>query len=370
MQKFEKMPYNDVVVAELEMLLGIAKQGKINWFGYSMCEGPLHGYNNFVGEMGSYYAGHYGLIHCADRVKERLNQSPGPVPTRDAPANMWAYEVSAEPVAFDFIAWLVTVKMIQAQAGVEGPTKICFIRNKQADNFVDPAYRAKFYETVMYPALRLFDCVQDKEAKEGRRNNVYTYKEMVGWSKRGQPVPRIAPPPDIMAGMRANLDGIEPVVITLREHHHWTHRNSALTDWLKFAEYLHKRGEHVIFVRDYAKADEDIAGFDTMPVASRDLLVRAALYEHAKCNFFVSNGPATLGLFGSRPWIQFIECRDDEIYLQNTPQWWFLNHGIVPGEQFPWCAPNQRIVWKPDTLDAMIEAWEDVFPQMLTEAAE
>lgn len=369
MQPLRKLPFNDLVVKELEALLERAKKGHMNWLGYSFCEGPLSGSNHFVGELGCFFAGHYGLQRCAKQVMERLDQMPAPRPTRDKPLNTWVYDVTGEPLAFDFIAWLVTVKMIQAQAGIPGPTKICFLKNPAVDNFTNPEERAKFYESVLPPSLKLFDCVM-ADTKEGNRNDTYTYMDIVKWSKEGQAVPRLTLPFAIMTAMKDNLAGIEPVVITLREHEHYEHRNSSLTDWLKFAEYLQERGEHVIFVRDFANADEDITGFDTMPEASKNLVVRAALYEHAKCNFFVSNGPATLGLFGNRPWIQFIDCRKDEVYLQNTPEWWSVNHGIVPGEQFPWCASNQRIIWKPDTLDAMIEAWEETFPVRLIEAAE
>src|SRR5262245_2988613 len=371
MQKFEKMPFNEQVVSTLEQLLERAKLGRMNWLGYSICEGPLHGEDGFVGELGSFYTGHYGLTHCAKRVMQRLDDMPAPVTNLEPPANTYRYEVTIEPISFDFIAWLVQVKMLQAQAGVPGPTKICFVRNKVIDHFTDPEYRAKFYESVIYPSLALFDCVQTPEAKEGRQVSSYNYGPIVEASRDGTPVPKIQVPERFRVAMKDCLEGIEPVVITLREHRYYTHRNSALTDWLKFAEYLQNRGEHVIFVRDFALADEDITGFETMPEASRDILVRAALYESAKCNCFVSNGPASLALFGSRPFLQFILCDETEAdrYIQNTPQWWFTNHGIVPGEQFPWCAPNQRIIWKPDMFETMVEAWEETFPAM-AEAAE
>lgn len=372
MQKFEKMPFNDTCVAALEKLLERAREGRINWLGYSICEGPLYGEDGFCGELSSFYTGHYGLIHCAHRVMERLDAMPAPQTNLEPPADAYCYDVSVEPISFDFIAWLVYVKMLQEREKVTGPTKICFVRNTLMDNFIDGPYRAKFYESVMYPSLCLFDCAQDVAAKEGRRVNSHTYAAIVEAAKKGATVPRLRVPEHIMNDMEMTLEGIEPVVITLREHMHHTHRNSGLTDWIKFAGYLQERGEHVIFVRDFAKADEDITGFETMPEASRNIIVRAALYESAKCNLFVSNGPSTVALFGNRPWLQFIHCDESEAdkYIQNTPQWWYTNHGIVPGEQFPWSEPNQRIIWQPDTYEAMVLAWEEMFPATMAEAAE
>jgi hypothetical protein len=367
-QKFEQMPFNDVVVDTLEKLLAQARKGRMSFFAFSACEGSQNGYDGFVGEINSFYCGHYGLLHCAKRIMERLDQ--GIVDKNLAPAaNLYCYDVMAEPVSHDFIAWLVNIKMMQAREGMSGPTKIWFSRNPGVEDFSDQDYRAGFFESVMVPAPLLFGMVQDPAAKNGRRVPCASYRPIVEAAKHGETVPRIAPPAALMVDMKSNLGGISPVVITLREHHYWTHRNSNLTDWLRFAEYLEARGEHVIFVRDYAHAEEDITGFETMPAASKNFLIRAALYEHAKCNLFVSNGPASLALFGCRPWLQFIDCHGGEEYLQNRPDWWWVNHGIKPGEQFPWSAPTQRIVWAPDSYQNMVEAWEENFPMVTADAA-
>ena len=85
MQPLRTLPFNDQCVQELEKLLERAKQGHMNWFGYAFCEGPISGSNNFVGELGCFYAGHYGLQRCAKQVMERLDQMPAPLPTRDKP---------------------------------------------------------------------------------------------------------------------------------------------------------------------------------------------------------------------------------------------------------------------------------------------
>ncbi len=302
---------------------------------------------------------------------ERLDEAcPDERSNEGRPADMYIYDVSKQSISHDFIAWLVTVKMLQAkELGKETKTRLCFLK-KQKEIYVDAKYREGFFASVMVPALDLFDVERTAEATEGRKIDCCTYCDIVEMAKAGQSVPRIAVPEKLMADMQANLEGKQPVTITLREHKHWQHRNSSTTDWLRFAHYLEERGEHVIFVRDYANADEDITGFETMPAASKNFLVRAALYENAKCNCFVSNGPATLGLFGNRPWLQFVDVRTDEEYEQNRPDWWLRNHGLAKGDQFPWSAPNQRIIWQPDTYEHMVAAWEETFPAAMAEAAE
>jgi hypothetical protein len=366
---FEKMPFNDTCVETLEKLLDHAKKGRVNFVAFSICEGPLQGYDGFVGEMASFYTGYYGLQRCSKRLMARLDEACPVEQSIEGPPDCYTYDVSKEPISHDFIAWLVTVKMRQAGEGVLGKTKLCFLKEK-TEYYVDTEYRAGFFESVMVPALELFDVERSPDAKEGRRVDCYTYCDIVEMAKAGRPVPRITVPPKLLHDMQANLMGIQPVTITLREHKHWEHRNSSMTDWLRFAGYLQDHGEHVIFVRDHSHADEDITGFETMPEASKNFLVRAALYENAKCNLFVSNGPATLGLFGGRPWLQFVDVRAEEEYPQNRPDWWLRNHGLAKGEQFPWSASNQRIIWQPDTYENMVAAWEEMFPVAMTEAAE
>jgi ADP-heptose:LPS heptosyltransferase len=159
-----------------------------------------------------------------------------------------------------------------------------------------------------------------------------------------------------------------PITITLRESLHWPHRNSNLPEWLKFADYLQKQGEQVLFVRDTWKAREPLERFATCPAASRDLEIRLALYKQAKCNFFIDNGPWHLALVSPAPWVAFINVDPMSGYIPCTPQWWKRNHGVAPGQQFPWSNATQRIVWAPDTFDEMCKAWED-FRQQLAQAA-
>ena len=144
-----------------------------------------------------------------------------------------------------------------------------------------------------------------------------------------------------------------------------------MDEWLKFAEYLTAQGERVIFVRDTRYAMDKITGYETCPAASIDIDVRLALYENAQCNLFVSNGPWSLALFGTRPWLFFNQIDAMDPYPPNTNQWWVQYHGIGEGEQFPWSRPDQRIIWKRDTFANLCTAWEELEPALnLRQAAE
>jgi hypothetical protein len=111
-------------------------------------------------------------------------------------------------------------------------------------------------------------------------------------------------------------------------------------------------------VRDTAKATEAFYGLETHSVASIDVQARLALYEQAKCNLFVSNGPATLAFFTERPWLMFAEPNEKDAYFPNTPDGWKTFAGIAPGEQLPWSKPDQSIIWQADTFENMRAAWD------------
>lgn len=137
----------------------------------------------------------------------------------------------------------------------------------------------------------------------------------------------------------------------------------------RFAFKLEAAGERVIFVRDTAKGNEPMTGFEICPQAALDLHMRVALYERAKANLFVANGPSILAAFMEKPWLTFVQVEpDDSNYKANTPAFWRMHVGIDIGEQYPWSRPDQRIVWQPDTYENICAAWEKLQPAMLMAA--
>jgi len=148
-----------------------------------------------------------------------------------------------------------------------------------------------------------------------------------------------------------------PITITLREAAHCDDRNSLIEEWAWFARHLVARGEVVVFVRDTARANEPLDNFVILPDASKNLHVRMALYQAAKINFFVSNGPWNLGLFSDRPYAAFIAAHSGDPC--NLPDAWELNHGVAVGTQFPWALPKQRVIWQRESYRLLCEVFEE-----------
>ena len=158
--------------------------------------------------------------------------------------------------------------------------------------------------------------------------------------------------------VQTNFGDRKPVTITLREAEHYTFRNSNIKAWLKFAGDLKDKGEDVIFIRDTAKGNETITGFETHPPASFNISARAAIYERAKCNLFVSNGPCSLAWFLPSPYLTFIRFHDPNYEVHST-DFWREQCGLEPGAQWPWAKPGQRLVYEADDYENLCAAWEE-----------
>jgi hypothetical protein len=201
------------------------------------------------------------------------------------------------------------------------------------------------------PMLPMIGAVEDDRAIRGHHKPLFVPRDICEAVRKGERVPLFR------SGIPLRTPGA--VTITLREATHWPHRNSNLKTWLRFAEYLRDQGEEVVIVRDTEKAFDNFAEFQTDPRASIDIRDRMALYEGAKCNCFIGNGPVGLAMFSDRPWLQFVRVEDPTaVYTPNMPKFWKESIGVEVGDQYPWSSPDQRIVWKPDDYENLVEAWE------------
>jgi len=286
----------------------------------------------------------------ADLDKSIANQS---LPPRDEslPANRVVYNLAHDPISFDFITWLIQAEMTRVREGAPAPLRVAFWKGK--GNLVADNAKVKLWmANVFLPALKLIGAISDPTSILGRHHEAFLPVNINTWSRSGEAVPRFS------SGEEKQKADI--ITITLRESHKWTHRNSNLVAWLQLADYLAKQGENVVFVRDTAKADEQLPRFMTCPRASRDLVARVALYERAKANLFVANGPGMLASFCDCSYLMFVELHEEgHPDWTNTPSFWAEQMGLGSDTQWPWARGDQRLVWKPDTFENLAAAWED-----------
>lgn len=274
------------------------------------------------------------------------------------PGNLACYDFSCAPSSYDFLTWLIIAEMNRRERGFEGPLKVAF-RAGPKDGFRDDVLpvetegRRQIFENVIRPSLKLVGAVESDEALDGCRYH-YTMNMVSEAARNGVDVPMFKATAEDLARVDDYLNGQRPIVITLREAEHWPQRNSNVDAWVKFAEWVK---EPVVFVRDTAKADEPLP-FPTCPEASKDIGFRTALYERAKINLFVSNGPGVIPVYSDYPYLMMKPLADD--YIVKMEDWWRKGIGVEPGEQFPWTNPNQRIAWCDDTFENIMSAWAEM----------
>lgn len=272
------------------------------------------------------------------------------------------YDLARAPASWDFTTWLINAEMDKRRRGISKPLRVSIIPGPRGgfrdDNLpVDTAGRQQLLDNVIRQSLALIGAVEDPTANGYQHG--YLARSISDAARKGEQVPRFKAPTRSLGqvafwliehGIRQN----EYITITLREAEHWPHRNSNVEAWLAFAATC---GAPVVFVRDTAKADDPFPAL-TCPAASKDLHTRAALYELARCNFFVGNGPAMLGMYGTAPYLMLKPICPD--FSAGTPEWWAENIGIPEGTQPPWATPKQRIVWADDTLKNIRKAWAKI----------
>lgn len=347
---------NKECIALLKKWLHEARQGAINHVALGVVIAP----NRVVTESAGSISTQPEIFVALDELKARISQGiadrVAPV-NPELPANHVCFNIAAGIVSYDFVPWIIGAEMHRVREGAEDPLQVAFFKA----NYVEPStYHTQMLQNVVGPLVLAIGGAPSKVAG-GKSNFSILYRDIAQAARKGEAVPKFKASEgarDLIASMTNDVPPY--VTITLRETEHYPQRNSDLEAWLKFAKWLEAKGEEVIFVRDTAKADEDLEDHSVFPLASRDIHARLALYEKAKHNLFVSNGPATLNWHLNTPFTTFIALDEDHRYnyAPAWPDWWKTRSGIEPGEQFPWFSNKQRIVWKKDSFENLCEAWE------------
>lgn len=352
---------NDQVIQMIEEWLANAREGRMNFIAMVGCEGLARVTHGYAGAAGVEFGVNWGLDCLKRRIYERKEERTCPR-NPNLTADYACFNLMDMAPSYDFMNWLAIATMEMKKAGLPGPLKVGFFKGRIAESWKEGDRRPGMFENVVRASLKLVGAVEDEAAIPGHQYTSYLLRSITDKvRKEGAEVPIFRATDEA----RMAVDEVRrPIVITLREANHWPHRNSNLDEWLKFARHLQRSGEDVIFVRDTAKADEPIPGyeFETSAEASRNLDVRLALYEASKCSLFAANGPWNLAVFAQFPWLMFNEALANDPFEFNTPEGWKLHNGISVGEQLPWSRPDQRIIWQRDTYANMRQAWDELQP--------
>lgn len=139
------------------------------------------------------------------------------------------------------------------------------------------------------------------------------------------------------------------ITITLRESHYWPARNGNRETWLAAAEMIKAAGLRPLFVPDVDSPP--VEGWESDKEASTNLHHRAALYESAAHNFFVSNGPAWMAAAMPKVNSTIFKAATETGGVSCSKDYWELA-GFPVGSQIG--RHNHRIVWEDDTKEAVL----------------
>lgn len=136
------------------------------------------------------------------------------------------------------------------------------------------------------------------------------------------------------------------VTITMRDSFRNAWRNSNRQSWEHVRVLLEKSGKDVIVLEDAEDAP--------MPVGQR-----LALYEGAKMNLAVGNGPMVLCWLSEAPYLSFQLPRPrgfEREHAELVAQWDRM--GFPVGSQLSFRNARQEIVWGPDDADLILERFD------------
>lgn len=267
------------------------------------------------------------------------------------------YDLEVAPGSFDFFDCMINAEnyrkcqgysraIVNFRSGSDGgfrPNEILHVPHR---------YKTLMLNNVVRPMLKMFAFQEVSEVSEKAVQFQYTPKETLDHFRATGEMAEYRPSDEAIEWAKQYKDFH---VITLREAEHWPQRNSNVGEWVRFAKTL---GSKVVFVRDTAKADDLIDGFEICPEASKDIHKRLALYRAAKMNYFVATGPGQLIKHcRETPYICF--TTNAEGYPFYDPKWLKEQCGL--DEQYPWRDPEkQRIFRLDDTYENLMFAHQSM----------
>ena len=196
----------------------------------------------------------------------------------------------------------------------------------------------------------------------------YTWPGIVAAYLRNETLTMLREPlgyPEMISSLFPD-DGRKLITITIREAPYNTKRNTNCQAWLSFLKALDSSKYKIVIIPDANNLSNDVfEGFEYCKIASINVLFRTAIYRKAYLNMFHNNGPVYAASFSSSSLLSIQKVDIDEV---SKVDWFHHIIGIDPDElhQHAMWKKNQRLVWQPDTVDVLEEAfnaYEKDFPE-------
>jgi hypothetical protein len=243
------------------------------------------------------------------------------------------YDLSKMPTTFDFVAWAVIASTV-------GCEHVHFISEKGIAEHKYPKDIAwRRFANILVPICKIAGMDFSVGSEMEGISFTYFYKGVTALYNKTRSIKKLAP-----------ADGTDKsgfITITNRASFRNVYRNSNVEAWSKFAEYAKNQGYKVVILNECEHAPLNVE-------------YRLALYCDADMNLGASGGPMALCHFSDAPYITMNmnpKKPENEVAYENDRL--LALHGLSVGDQLAWSNEDQYLVWKPDTFENIVEAFEN-----------
>lgn len=309
------------------------------------------------------------------------------------------YDFRVEPLTYDFVVFLADADMERRARGLDFINLVFapgdfggFNKQWSVEETDEKLFRI---HNLIFPATQLLDCPvyiyqahSRKHARELWESLPNNYPEFHSFLK---PVPRhrysLITNRIKKGETQFVMDHVNPlytkyvdnwfkskqlvsdrvVSITLRETFRATLRNSNLTEWFKFADYLNSRNYDVVFVRDTSKVFQPLEYtgkhqvFDT---ASLNVMIRRAFYRRCFANMYVTNGVPSINIFDDQSRYMMVGVENDAYSECSENE---LNKLGYDRNKIYGATPCQMINWEKDDFANLVDCFKRLEQQIHTQ---
>ena len=244
------------------------------------------------------------------------------------------YDLSKMPTTFDFAAWLVIAR-------THGCTNVHFVTDKPMPEYkYPPVVSWARFGNMLAPMCELAGMTFTTGTKIKGQEFWYLAGNVEKTYRKFGRIEKLKP---VIKPRKTRY-----VTITMRDSFRNQYRNSNEIAWKKFEAYLRAKGREVIVIPECESTP--------MPISWR-----LTTYCGADMNLGASGGPMWFCHFSDAPCIilNMVPKRPkgEEGYdLEEL----MASSGFPFGSQFSFRTPQQKLIWKPDTFENIVEAYEDI----------
>lgn len=281
------------------------------------------------------------------------------------------YDMDHGPVSYDFVTWLVRAMFERDERGCTD-LHVVIVPNS-ATGFArkwgkhdEAATRWRLWHIVL-PACQLASATVS--LAPDRQWAIYIKGEtletwwpegkahfmapLVDAARAGKKIPKLRATEQAKRYAEQWFKGKPIITVTLRDQETDSQRNSNIKAFESFQKQVLAQRQIVCMT---LHETNKILAFHACPAWVADIDLRLALYERAEMNIIGNNGPQEMLKFSDAPYLAF----GQGLGTMGADHWREYFH-MELGEQVPWAAWNQKLVFKPDSFEIMkkeFEAWE------------